>query len=144
MPAPEPGLVIRYSYLWRDEARRGQQEGSKDRPCAVVLALLQGESGTLVMVAPITHSPPDAATSAIEIPWKVSEHLGLDDDRSWIIASEVNTFTWPGPDIRPVDTSVPERAFSYGHLPRALSLQVRDLVSLELRKRRLGLTNRDA
>ena len=37
-PAPEPGLIIRYAYLWRSEAFQGEEEGRKDRPCAVVLA----------------------------------------------------------------------------------------------------------
>jgi hypothetical protein len=34
-PAPQPGLLIRYFYLWeREEARAGREEGVKDRPCA--------------------------------------------------------------------------------------------------------------
>jgi hypothetical protein len=32
LPKPEPGLVIRYSYLWHDEHRQGREEGVKDRP----------------------------------------------------------------------------------------------------------------
>jgi hypothetical protein len=28
-PEPVPGLVIRYSYLWAEEHRRGQEEGVK-------------------------------------------------------------------------------------------------------------------
>ncbi|RWI14116.1 MAG: hypothetical protein EOQ92_29550 [Mesorhizobium sp.] len=31
LPTPVPGLVIRYSYLWLAEHRRGQEEGVKDR-----------------------------------------------------------------------------------------------------------------
>jgi hypothetical protein len=61
-PAPRPGLVIRYSYLWNREARAGQDEGSKDRPCAVLLAVDRGEE-TEVYVLPITQSPPLAAPS---------------------------------------------------------------------------------
>ena len=38
-PEPEPGLVIRYSYLWDREARAGREEGVKDRPCAVVMTV---------------------------------------------------------------------------------------------------------
>jgi hypothetical protein len=37
LPEPVPGLVIRYSYLWAEEYGRGQEEGVKDRPCAVIL-----------------------------------------------------------------------------------------------------------
>lgn len=39
LPVPEPGLVIRYAYLWDREAREGRDEGSKDRPCAIVLVV---------------------------------------------------------------------------------------------------------
>jgi len=38
-PEPEAGLVISYSYLWKEEEERGQTEGHKDRPCAIVLAV---------------------------------------------------------------------------------------------------------
>jgi len=39
LPAPVPGLVIRYSYLWHSEHLAGREEGEKDRPCAIVAAL---------------------------------------------------------------------------------------------------------
>ena len=46
MPFPEPthGLVIRYSYLWRDEHLKGQEEGVKDRPCAIILVVTNEEN----------------------------------------------------------------------------------------------------
>ena len=37
---------------------------------------------------------------AIEIPPQVGRSLGFDWTRSWINTSEVNTFTWPDPDVR--------------------------------------------
>ena len=58
LPKPEPGLVIRYSYLWLREYRAGRQEGSKDRPCAIILALQADENGEQVLVVPVTHSRP--------------------------------------------------------------------------------------
>ncbi len=39
LPKPVPGLVIRYSYLWYGEHRQGHEEGTKDRPCAIVAAI---------------------------------------------------------------------------------------------------------
>ena len=38
MPLPVPGLVIRYSYLWHSEHLAGREEGTKDRPCAIIAA----------------------------------------------------------------------------------------------------------
>lgn len=46
-PEPEPGLVIRYAYLWRREQETGREKGTKDRPCAVVLALMDIEERAL-------------------------------------------------------------------------------------------------
>lgn len=39
LPEPEVGLVISYSYLRKEEEKRGLIEGRKDRPCAIVLAV---------------------------------------------------------------------------------------------------------
>jgi hypothetical protein len=98
-PEPEAGLVISYSYLWKEEADRGQVEGRKDRPCAIILTIDHPGSTAQglrqVAVAPITHSPPYDPHVAIEIPLRVKQHLGLDGERSWVILDEVNVFTWP-------------------------------------------------
>src|SRR5947209_6944703 len=96
LPEPEPGLVIRYSYLWLDDFLAGQEEGVKDRPCAIVTAVRNEADGEKrVLVLPVTHSPPKHPEYAVEIPQAVKRHLGLDDERSWIVVSECNEFTWP-------------------------------------------------
>ena len=124
LPKPEPGLVIRYSYLWLREHREGRFEGSKDRPCAIILALRRGEDDSQVLVVPVTHSPPEAPASAMELPLAVNQHLGLDSARSWIVFSESNLFRWPGPDLRRAagrdDSSV-----AYGFLPPKLFAELR-------------------
>ena len=43
--------------------------------------------------------PPHDPEAAVEIPLATKMRLGLDDDRSWIILTEANRFTWPGPDL---------------------------------------------
>jgi hypothetical protein len=53
---------------------------------------------TVVVVLPITHSPPADPASAVEIPVAVKRHLGLDAERSWIVVAEGNEFDWPGYD----------------------------------------------
>ena len=100
LPEPVPGLVIRYSYLWRSEYERGQEEGNKDRPCAVILVVTDNEGNHIVTVLPITHTPPSSAASAVEIPYATKQRLGLDAERSWVILTEVNRFIWPRPDLR--------------------------------------------
>ncbi len=140
-PTPEPGLVIRYAYLWRREALAGKDEGAKDRPCAVVLAHQDAEGETRVYVLPVTHSAAAADSDAVEIPIPVKRRLGLDEDRSWIIVSEANAFTWPGPDLRLVPGKGPESA-AYGFLPPALFTVVRDRFLERARRRQAGLVGR--
>ena len=122
---PKPGEVIRYSYLWHDEHEDGQEEGRKDRPCAVVLSLLTTTGDTQLIVLPITHAPPSKRTNAIELPVDTKRRLRLDDARSWVILDEANRFTWPGPDIRPFDTPM-GRSISYGFLPPGVFKAIRD------------------
>jgi hypothetical protein len=130
-PDPQPGLVIRYAYLWRSEAKRGRKEGGKDRPCAVVLATKRGTDGkTTAVVAPITHSPPQDPKTAIEIPAAMKARLGLDDARSWIVTNDLNYFVWPGSDVRPMNPRKPEKGIAYGylsqHITQRLISEVRD------------------
>jgi len=119
LPRPEPGLVIRYAYLWQREAELGREEGVKDRPCAIVAAVVRQDNLTRVIALPITHSQPSAEVIAVEIPPAVKRHLGLDSDRSWIIVSEGNDFTWPGPDLRP-QPGADLATVAYGFLPPKL------------------------
>ena len=101
LPEPCTGLIIRYGYLWAREHAAGFEEGRKDRPCAIVLVAGSGS----VIVLPITHVPPHNSADGVEIPLLTKQRLGLDGDRSWIVVTEANQFSWPGPDVRPL----PER-----------------------------------
>lgn len=120
-PAPVAGMVIRYAYLWRREYERGRAEAAKDRPCAILLAVMDDAGDRMVVVLPVTHSPPSDPAHAVEIPAATKQRLGLDDARSWIILTEANRFIWPGPDLRPIAPG----SVVYGELPAALFRQVR-------------------
>ena len=144
LPEPQSGLVIRYAYLWRSEAARGREDGAKDRPCAVVLAVRRDGDEATVLVAPITHTPPLDPASVIEIPTRAKARLGLDHARSWIVTNEVNVFTWPGPDLRPIDPGNPAKGFAYGYLPRRLAQAMIDSVREQIRARRAALVKRSS
>ena len=77
-PAPVPGLVV-------------------DRPCAVVLVLLDADDPPQVRVLPITQAAPAVADDALEIPPATKARLGLDSERSWVVLTEANDFRWPVP-----------------------------------------------
>jgi hypothetical protein len=125
LPEPHPGLVVCYSYLWAREHGDGREEGSKNRPCAIVLARRVIDEHVLVTVVAVTHSPPARPDEAVEIPPAVKRLLGLDDERSWIVVSEVNDFLWPGPDLARIPGSDPPR-FDYGVLPPGFFQKVRN------------------
>ncbi len=140
LPEPEAGLVIRYAYLWLDDHRKGREEGSKDRPCAIVLAVREDE-GQRVWVVPVTHSPPNDAGAALEIPAVVKKRLGLDSERSWIVLSETNEFIWPGPDLRRL-ADRDETSVAYGFLPPRFFAEVRNRFVALARARRSARVRR--
>jgi hypothetical protein len=142
LPKPEPGLVLRYAFLWRDEYAAGRQEGRKDRPCAVILAAPTAEGETQVYVLPVTHTPPVDSGAAIEIPHRVKQHLHLDDERSWIVLDQINDFLWPGYDLRSIPGVEPARV-DYGILPPRFFDQVRTAFLALARQRRVTRVPRD-
>jgi hypothetical protein len=116
-------MVIRYGYLWRSEYQEGREEGVKDRPCTVVLASTDESGDWKVLVLPITHRAPGNPSLAEEIPSLTKRRLGLDDERSWIVVTEANRFTWPGPDLRPMPSGA-GASVVYGELPADLFRRV--------------------
>ena len=82
---------------------------------------------------PVTHSLPLKDEDGIEIPQATTRRLGLDGKRSWIITTELNQFTWPGPDIRPT----PSGQYLYGYLPEKLMRLVIDQVKRHARDKQL-------
>jgi hypothetical protein len=134
LPQPVPGLVIRYAYLWEDEYRRGQEEGLKDRPCAVILVTADEDGDRIVTVLPVTHSPPANPALAVEIPPATKRRLGLDDERSWIVLTEANRFAWPGPDLRLAQAG-DLASVAYGELPGVVLREIKTKLAQALTAR---------
>jgi len=141
LPKPDPGLVISYSYLWRDQRRSGATEGRKTRPCAIVVATADEDGDIRVYVAPITHIKPDDPY-AVQVPAAAKRRLGLDDAASWIVTGELNRFIWPGYDLRPIARDKPG-TFAWGFLPIEVFAAVKRGIAAHQQARRLGLTSRD-
>ena len=141
IPTPEPGLVISYAYVWDHEAQSGQEEGRKDRPCVIALAIERQPDGeTLVTVLPVTHRRPENAATAIEIPPAIKRHLGLDEARSWVIVSEGDQFVWPGYDLRKAPGS---DRYDYGFLPPRFFRQILDAFRAWHRSNKVRLIDRE-
>jgi hypothetical protein len=128
--------VVRYAYLWTHEAEAGAEEGRKDRPCAVVLAVVRAGGVAEVVVAPITSSAPERADDGVELPAETRRRLGLRDASCWVVLTEVNRFVWPGPDLRPVEAAAGP-SWSHGLLPARLFLHIRDEIVARAKARTL-------
>lgn len=139
LPRPEPGLVFRCDYLWLDETASARSSG-KERPACLVATLDDEADPQLVVILPITHSRPRGGTVGIEIPQAVTEKLGLDEARSWIVASEANVDFWPNAGLAPIPGK--RGTYAYGFLPPNLFENVRAKFLVLLAERRAKLVRR--
>lgn len=132
LPEPKPGLVVRYDYLWTHEAAAGRDQG-RDRPTCIVAATDSLVRPRYVVLLPITHTPPAGDTVGVEIPPRVKQALGLDDERSWVIVSEHNIDEWPNAGLSPVPGK--PSVFAYGFIPPGLFREIKARF-LELARKR--------
>lgn len=144
LPAPAPGLVVRYSFLWKEDYDKGKYEASKDRPCAIVLATKVKDTAAIqVVVVPITHSEPNQPDdpASLEIPPAIAKSLGFDNGRHWLRLTQLNRFIWPGFDLRPRPDD-PSRV-EYGFIPEEFFKQIKAAILAENNRRKLSFTPRD-
>lgn len=141
---PKAGLVVRYDFLWKDEANQGQEHGRKDRPCAIILTTSKNKDGSReVILCPLTHAPPAKDQHAVEMPAKVAAHLGLDPDKCWIKTHEINTLIWEKDHI-PFGVSVARKGhWSFGMLPHQLTKRAFEQVRFYAQNRILKNVKRD-
>ena len=79
---PAVGLVISYSYLWKEEEERGVVEGGRiDRVPLSLQSTVPSQGGT--SRSPLLHHsfPPQDPDVAVEIPLRVKRHLRLDSGK---------------------------------------------------------------
>lgn len=114
---PRPGTVIRYAYNWFADHEAGLDSPDRPHPSVVMAVAVVGyDHHSEVLCLAITHAPPYHLNDAIEIPDDMKAPAGLDADRQWVVISESNVFTWPGPDLRPIPGILPE-TYVYGRMP---------------------------
>ncbi|MFC3226132.1 hypothetical protein ACFOGJ_02770 [Marinibaculum pumilum] len=142
LPALTPGLVIRYEYLWGHEYKAGQLDGSKARPCAVVIIADDQDGRRDIYVSPISHQEPEDGTG-IPIPPKVADYLGLDDLGSWIVTTEVNQVTQIGDAIPPGIVPAFKTKDIFGHLPNSLLTSLLNVFRTNLAKGSVTSVSRD-
>lgn len=116
------GRVIGYNFLWSHEAETGEETGRKARP-VLIFHVKSRDPGLQVWVVPFTSRPPDRSDYTVDVPRRVQAHLGLSKDASHIVASEINVFDWPGPDLNGIPDGTDN--VEIGEVPERLVLEVR-------------------
>ena len=90
----------------------------------------QASGPPLVDVCPITHSPIGSPYESVLLPPRVKWALRLDEEPSWIIATETNQLFWPGFDIRPT----PDGREAYGEIPARILTVVLALLNFHAQR----------
>ena len=123
LPAPKLGLVVQYGFVWSGAGRRPPPDAGKDRPCliadleAIEEPALNGRIVLRVTYLPISHVAPRTGESAIALPPRVAQHLGLTAQRSFLYTSYVVEDDWPFDLAHRPDS---DDRFDYGFIPPRL------------------------
>lgn len=90
--ALKQGDVIEYPYRWATEVARGAAiDGSKDRPCCLVIMFTTPEDVQVIYLAAISSKAPHPDQAAIEIPDIERRRAGLTRyPQAWVYVDEVN------------------------------------------------------
>lgn len=94
-------------------------QGEKRRPCVIILAVQDRLGDTIVTVAPVTHVKPRDPRHGVEIPRRLKDYLGLDQAKSWVIATDLNEFIWPGDYVFPIPGGRLDQ-YDYGTVPQSM------------------------
>jgi hypothetical protein len=116
LPEPLPGLVIGFDFLFREEAAAGQENASRPHPCAIILVTTEGPRRRVRVLA-ISHAPPSASQARHYLQLTPAEcrQMGLDSGNHWINLRDINSFDWPGYDLRPI---APGGGYVFGRMSR--------------------------
>jgi hypothetical protein len=136
---PAAGEVIRYRFLWANEAKAGY-DAKVPRPCLILKATKIGERYE-VLVVPITNEP-QHDSKWVKIPDALKEMAGLDERDGFLVYSEANVFMWPSWDVIPVksrDLSTVIR----GNVPQGFLVGVTRMFEAELASGNVVVVDRE-
>jgi hypothetical protein len=71
----------------------------------------------------------------------VAVSLGLDEQDHWVRVDELNSFEWPGFDLRPVPRT---GQYAYGMMPKDLYLKIQARILERNAAKRIRPVSRDA
>ena len=128
---PKVGHILRYVYLFAQEAAAGREAGAKER-FVVVVGI--GDQDGRYRVAAIT-TKGEGKDKTVALPKPVATAAGLSPESS-VVVDEMNVLTWPGYDIRPLmDTA--------GHVVGRMCPGFTSIIISEILARRVSKIDRD-
>lgn len=140
---PEPGLVIRYDFLWKEEEEAGKIDGLKDRPCAIIIVAEPDQNNSSnVFLCPITHSPIQVGETGMEVPAKLARHLRLDSAISWVKTHQINTVIWEENRLPYGVVPAFKDQVVFGKLPQSFAQKIFQQVKDNLNNKTLKSTKR--
>lgn len=143
-PEPRRGLVIHYDYKWYRQ--RDQDHGDKPRPCLIISARLDPDTGhTIARVLPITTVPQNDPSSALPVPPEIQKRLRL-AQASWVRTDEQNKIRqWPDAENRRRIPRGPRAGeYVHGSVSEPFFRRVAASVNENIRRQRLQQTGREA
>lgn len=116
LPKPQPGLVVGYDFLFREQAEAGLENATKPHPAAIIL-VVKDSVHTRVSLVAITHAPPSLSEAPFRLKLTAAEsrEMGLDTGDHWVNLRDINSFDWPGYDLKP---SAPNGSYVYGRMSK--------------------------
>ena len=129
--------MISYPYRWaREAAAHRAVDGTKARPCGVVVAAVTTSGQTHLLLAAISSKPPHADQEALALPEIERRRAGLDPSReAWIYVNEANE------DVEGVSVYLTGEP-AIGAISRAFLEQVKAAFLRQISRRRGGVVNR--
>lgn len=122
LPKPAPGLVIGYEFLFREDAAAGLENANRPHPGAIILVASTGPNQRVSVVS-ISHSPPSPSEAKFRMKLTHSEcrEMGLDDGDHWVNLRDVNSFDWPGYDLKPI---APDGGYVFGRMQKSTFIRL--------------------
>jgi hypothetical protein len=91
------------------------------------------------MLCPITHTEPTPPSVGIEISSEDSKESGLDDQRSWVIVSEVNKVSWSSGRFERTNFG----KWEYGELPEQVMMAIREAIVARVSAGQMDVIDRE-
>ncbi|ATO57123.1 hypothetical protein B11Cv2_003410 [Bartonella sp. 1-1C] len=120
------GDVVRYYYLWHEQAQKGEHSGRKARPSCVMV-----KTEKHLFLFPITSQEPHDLQYSLKVPEIECQRAGL-QKQSWVRVDEFNVI--PCESLFDFEDLKPQGRFSLAFI-RKIALKIKEVKAIKLLKK---------